>query len=247
MWSILITGSNRGIGLGLVKMLLSGRNTPDHIIATCRKPAEAKDLQELARANSNIHILQHDVTNFANYEKLREEVTKIVGPEGLNVLINNAGIYGKSLKIGYLKPDSMIETYTVNTVAPVILTKELLPLLRLAADKNKDKPLGPQRAAVVNITSSLGSIADNSTGGYYPYRCSKSALNCATKSLSVDLRPYNIIATCLHPGWVKTDMGGPKAPLGVDESTKAMINTINNLNETHNGCFLSYDGSGLPW
>lgn len=155
--------------------------------------------------------------------------------------------------------------------------KELLPLLRKATGHNKDKPLGVLRAAVVNITSILGSITENNTGGYYPYRCSKvrydyvfplfillllllfaficlflfycaqAALNSATKSLSIDLKPYNIIATCIHPGWVKTEMGGPNAPVEVVDACKSIIQTIGNLNESHSGAFLNSDGTVLPW
>ncbi|XP_014289418.1 C-signal [Halyomorpha halys] len=247
MKSVLITGTNRGIGLGLVKSLLASKNVPQRIIATCRKPAEAKELQEISEKNSNVHIVQFDLNDFQSYPSLSENVKHLVGDDGLNVLINNAGIAGKFLKIGYLKADAMLECFKINTVAPTILTKEFIPLLKQAANKNSNEPLGAKRAAVINITSILGSIASNDAGGYYPYRCSKSALNAATKSLCLDLKDYKILVACIHPGWVKTDMGGAKAPLEVSSSCESLVKTISNLSQDHNGAFLNYDGEPLPW
>lgn len=247
MKSVLITGTNRGIGLGLVKSLLTGKNVPKRIIATCRKPAEAQELQEIAEKNPNVHIVQFDLNDFQSYPSLSETVRNLVGDDGLNLLINNAGIAGKFLRIGFVKADAMLECFKINTVAPTMLTKEFIPLLKQAANNNPNEPLGARRAAVVNITSILGSISNNDVGGYYPYRCSKSALNAATKSLSHDLKDYNILVACVHPGWVKTDMGGAKAPMEVESSCESLIKTIENLGLNHNGGFFNYDGEPLPW
>lgn len=97
------------------------------------------------------------------------------------------------------------------------------------------------------MSSILGSIEENKQGGMYAYRLSKSGLNAATKSMSIDLKGDKIICVALHPGWVKTDLGGSHAPLDVDGSCKQMIHTIFNLDESHNGTFIQYDGKNLPW
>ncbi|XP_052866062.1 C-factor [Anopheles cruzii] len=248
MNSILITGGNRGLGLGLVKTLIRQQVLQKtQIIATYRLPEKSEELFALAKQNANVVPVLADVTNLERYEQLVNEVESIVKDKGLNVLFNNAGISPKSTRLSFTKADDLVDTFVTNTVAPIILTKELLPLLKRAADRQPDAPLGPGRACVVNMSSILGSIAENREGGLYAYRTSKAALNAATKSMSLDLRPSGIMAVALHPGWVKTDMGGSKAPLSVDESCDAIVRTLLSLNESHNGGFLQYDGKTLPW
>ncbi|KOB52140.1 Sniffer [Operophtera brumata] len=122
-----------------------------------------------------------------------------------------------------------------------------MPALKQASDANSDKPMGAQRAAIINMSSVLGSIAQNDQGGFYPYRCSKAALNAATKSMSLDLKKDQILVACMHPGWVKTDMGGKNAPLDVETSVEGIFNTILSLGEADTGKFLQYDGTELPW
>lgn len=107
--------------------------------------------------------------------------------------------------------------------------------------------MGVQRATIVNMSSSLGSIQDNVQGGLYAYRMSKVALNMATKSMSVDLKKDHILCVAMHPGWVRTDMGGSHAPLQIDDSCKQMLQTIQALNESQNGTFIQFDGKSLPW
>lgn len=107
--------------------------------------------------------------------------------------------------------------------------------------------MGVDRAAVINMTSLMGSIADNGSGGAYPYRCSKAALNAATKSMSVDLKDDGILVACMHPGWVKTDMGGSNAPMDIDSSVQNMVKTVLGLSEKDNGTFIRNDGTILPW
>ncbi|XP_073984446.1 SDR family oxidoreductase sniffer isoform X2 [Rhodnius prolixus] len=247
MKSILITGSNRGIGLGLVKALIKNRTIPKHIIATCRQPNQAKELQNLAESNKNIHILQLDLLNFDSYAEFSKIVATIVKNDGLNVLINNAGVGHKFVRIGQVKTEPLIDSFFINCVAPIMMSKEMLPFLKQAAESNSELPIGVERAAIINISSSLASIADNNDGGYYAYRCSKAALNAATKSLSIDVKPYNILANCLHPGWVKTRMGGNKAPLEVDDACSQIINTIQNFSNENTGRFYSYNGEELKW
>ncbi|XP_054290185.1 C-factor-like [Macrosteles quadrilineatus] len=247
MKSVLITGCNRGIGLGLVKNLLSD-NSVKHIIATCRDPNQATNLQEAVKTTpGKVHVLQLDLKDFNSHDRIAKEVSSIVGDAGLNVLINNAGISTKFTRVNLVKAEQMIENLTVNTVAPLMLTKALIPLLKQASAANSSQPLGSARAAVVNISSILGSIAENNQGGFYPYRTSKAALNAVTRSLSFDLKPDNILAVSIHPGWVKTDMGGPQAPLALDTAIPALVQLLKELGPQHNGGFYQYDGKQLPW
>ncbi|XP_052759062.1 C-factor [Galleria mellonella] len=244
MQSVLITGANRGLGLGMVKYLLK-QNKAEKIFATCRSPSE--ELQKLLQDNKNLHVIQLDVKNTDKFEEVALQISRVVGDNGLNLLINNAGVTTKYTKINLVKPEQLLENLAVNTIAPIILTKTLLPLLKKASEANSDKPVGIERAAVINMSSVLGSIAQNDQGGFYPYRCSKAALNAATKSMSIDLKKDQILVASMHPGWVKTDMGGNKAPLDVATSINGIFDTIYKLREEDSGKFLQYDGTELPW
>jgi len=163
----------------------------------------------------------------------------------LNVLFNNAGVSGKFARLTYLKPKTLMESFEVNTVAPTMLTKELYPLLKKASTASQE-PMGIGKAAVINMSSILGSIAENN-GGNFAYRASKAALNSITKTMSAEFKGDKIMVVSIHPGWVKTDMGGPKAPLSVEESTNTTIKTLYGLKEEHNGAFIDYTGKPLPW
>ncbi|CAL1683939.1 unnamed protein product [Lasius platythorax] len=249
MRSILITGCNRGLGLGLVKHLAERTpRPPDNIFATCRDASKATELRALADKSSNIHIIEIDLTNTDGYKRIVDTVSEKVNGAGLNLLFNNAGISSKFTRLGLVKEQQIIDAFLVNTVAPIMLTKAFLPLLKTAAKNAKDKTeLSVRRAAVINMTSILGSIAENNDGGFYPYRCSKAALNAATKSMSIDLKTDGILVTCLHPGWVRTDLGGNNAPMDIDTSVNSILNTLNSLTEKHTGCFIQYNGKILPW
>lgn len=248
MRSILITGSNRGLGLGLVKHLARGTRPPENIFAICRNADKATELRALADKSRNIHIIELDLSNTKNYNTAVETVKQKVGDSGLNVLFNNAGVASKFTRLGLVKEEQLVEAYLVNTIAPIMLTKAFLPLLKAASRNAADKSrMSVNRAAIINMTSILGSIGDNNTGGYYPYRCSKAALNAATKSMSIDLKDDGILVTCLHPGWVRTEMGGKDAPMDVDTSISSILHTLNTLSEKHTGCFVQHDGKILPW
>ncbi|CAK9829780.1 csgA [Anthophora retusa] len=248
MKSILITGCNRGLGLGLVKHLVQLPQPPENIFATCRNTNKAKELTSLAEKSKNVHIIEIDLTDTKNYDKIIEIVKDKTGDAGLNVLFNNAGTSTKFTRLKLVKEEQLTETFFVNTVVPIMLTKACLPLLKTAMNNFKDKSkMSIHKSAVINMTSILGSIADNNQGGHYPYRCSKAALNAATKSMSIDLKEDGILVACLHPGWVRTDMGGSTAPMDVDTSITNILNTLNSLTEEHMGCFIQYDGKILPW
>ncbi|KAH8411510.1 hypothetical protein KR215_005741 [Drosophila sulfurigaster] len=247
MKSILITGCNRGLGLGLVKAFNSLPEPPQHLFTTCRNLEQATELTELAKKHSNIHVLEIDLKNFDDYDKLVGKIADVTKDAGLNVLFNNAGVATKSVRLGATKQQDLLDTLQTNTVAPIMLSKACLPLLKKASQANEQQKMGVGRAAIINMSSILGSIQSNVEGGMYAYRTSKAALNAATKSMSIDLRDQKILCISLHPGWVRTDMGGGNAPLDVTTSTDQIVETICKLNESHNGGFYQYDGAQLPW
>lgn len=201
----------------------------------------------MANSNPSIHIKKIDLNNFDKYNDLVKEIDQVVQDEGLNLLINNAGIAPKSLRLSLVKEDDMISTFITNTVAPTMLSKACIPLLKKASVFQKDSPLGVNRAAIINMSSVLGSIEKNVEGGVIAYRASKAALNIVTKSMSKDLKESSIIAVAIHPGWVRTSMGGSNAPLDVDTSTENIVKTLLSLDKSHNGGFYQYDGQKLPW
>ncbi|XP_026221952.1 SDR family oxidoreductase [Anabas testudineus] len=252
--SVLITGASRGLGLQMVDSLASGGFSPGHIIAAARKPASAQKLQELAERHSNIHIIRLDVVSQESIEESVEEVAQLVQEEGLNCLINNAGIKVVA-DFNTVTAEKMIENFHTNAVAPLMITKAFLPLLKQAASRGgagASKSMGIQRAAVINMTSLLGSVelnwgerADNFK--WYPYRTSKSALNMVSRCMAVDLEPDGILCMAIHPGWVSTDMGGAEAPLSPEESVSSILSVIGGLTEKDHGSFLNYTGEVLPW
>ncbi|XP_059469852.1 C-signal [Neocloeon triangulifer] len=248
MKTVLITGCNRGLGLEFVRQLVGLKNPPSKIIATCRSIDKAQELNALKSQNQNIHILELDVTNFDKYNEISEQAKDIVGDDGLNVLINNAGVTTKFTRLNMVKQEQIIENLIINAVAPIMFTKALLPLLKTAAANNASAPLGSSRAVIMNMSSILGSIEMNKKeGGFYPYRTSKSALNAATKSMSIDLKSDGILTISMHPGWVQTDMGGKQAPLKPEQSIKGMLGVLADLKVEQNGLFLQFDGKKLPW
>ncbi|EYC26376.1 hypothetical protein Y032_0010g1122 [Ancylostoma ceylanicum] len=186
-YSVLVTGANRGIGLGLVKEFLKNKDI-QHVIATARDPSTAK-------------------------KKKLIEVEKIVGDRGLTVLLNNAGILLEYHTNQQPKRAVLIENFNVNVASVAVITQVFLPLLRKAAAQVSGNDFSTSRAAIVNISSELGSISNNTWGsaerGLLAY--SKSALNSLMKTMSIDLEPDHILVVMFRPGWVTTDLGGSEA------------------------------------
>ncbi|XP_031420263.1 C-factor isoform X2 [Clupea harengus] len=208
--TVMITGASRGLGLQMVETLVSGNFFPGIIIATARNPAGAKELQSLAGKYPSIHIITLDVVNQESIERAAQEVDQLVAEDGLNCLINNAGI-NVVANFETVTAEKMLENFHTNSVAPLMITKAFLPILKRAAAKGTG--MGIHRAAVINITSLLGSVELNwgdraNNFKWYPYRTSKSALNMVTRCMAVDLEADGILCMALHPGWVRTDMGG---------------------------------------
>ncbi|XP_052130078.1 C-factor-like [Frankliniella occidentalis] len=254
MSSVFITGSNRGIGLEIVKQLLAHANPPAILFATCRNPDSATELQAIAKNHSNLKIIKFDVLDCESYEGVSNKVREIVGNKGLNVLINNAGVMLDRIdKLSSVNAQHMIDVYRTNTVAPILLIKALRPLLKQAAEVNKSSPMGWSRAAIINISSGLGSVSNNDSvsnstfGGVYAYRESKAALNMASRSIAFELGPENILVLSLHPGWVQTDMGTSAADLKTEDSVRSMLNVMYNLKPANHDTFVQWEGKTLPW
>jgi len=248
--SVLVTGANRGLGLELVHQLLAAPAPPRHIIATYRAPATATKLLELAEAEPSVTAVQLDVTDTAALPGLVARVAEVVGEDGLNLLINNAGCNTSQLgDLQLVTEEQMVETFRTNCSAPLLLSRALIPLLQRAADSRAGEGMAVGKAAIVQVSSIAGSIAEVSEpwAGMYAYRVSKTALNMASACLAMDVGKLGVLVTCIHPGWVSTDMGGPKAPLTPTAAVATMLETMNSLTEGSHGAFLNYDGKPMAW
>ena len=228
--SILITGTNRGIGLEFVKHYIKNN---EKVIATCRNRNSAKDLLELENTTNNLSLVELDVSN---PNSINNFTSKIAGLP-IDTFISNAGVSGpKNIEFGNFDAKEWLDVFNINTIAPLLITQKILKNLRLGKDKK-----------LAFISSKVGSIEDNTSGGMYIYRTSKTALNQVIKSLSIDFKEDNFIVVALHPGWVQTDMGGPNALIDTKTSVKGLIEVIDNLTPKNSGKFYNYDGSPIPW
>jgi len=245
--TVLITGANRGLGLEFVLQFLKLTPPARHIIAVCRAPDQATELKKIAASNPSVHLLGMEITEPAQHDKAVEAVKKIVGPSGLNILIHNAGIMDKSIvSLEQQTKENLMQHLDLNTVTPVLLTKAFLPLLKQAAGQSK--PGDFTASSVIMISAILGSTQYASHfPGAYPYKYSKSALNMATYCLAEDLKKSNIFVMALHPGWVRTDLGGPAGELSVEESAGGCTRVIVSLEEKHRGKMFDWKGGELPY
>lgn len=239
--NIFITGSNRGLGLEFVKKYVERE---DRVFASCRNPVNASDLQKL-RNNfpDQLTILPLDVANPKSAIAARTTVEQHV--DHLDLLINNAGMgtrqlseeeYNQYSRIEDLNSRALDKMFQVNSFGPIIVAKSLLPLLSKA-----------KNSKIINISSLMGSVKRNSSGGEYAYKASKAALNMLTRTLSFDVLPMGIIAVAVSPGWVRTDMGGPSATFSIQESVSNLIHLIDGLGKAQSGRFFNYNGQELDW
>ncbi|AOX99706.1 SDR family oxidoreductase [Jeongeupia sp. USM3] len=221
--TLFITGASRGIGREFVHQYLA---SGWHVVATCRKPA---DLADLAWQPA-LTVLELDVTDWQAVAMLPSRL----GEARIDLLINNAGIYGGAMQgFGHTDVNTWLQTLATNAIAPVKIVEALLPCL------------APE-AVIANISSKMGSIADNGSGGDYHYRSAKAALNAATVSLARDL-PGRQCCVALHPGWVQTDMGGEYALIDTATSVAGMRDVIAGLQPADTGRFIAYNGRSIPW
>lgn len=227
--TILITGANRGIGLEFVRQYA---DTGATILACCRYPDEATALKTLQNQHPQIHIYALDVSIPESILTLSKALS-----QPIDILINNAGRLEKGESFGQTTVDGLMQTYLVNAVAPLKMLEAFTPQIAKS-----------QRKLVVNISSSMGSIEQNSSGGYYSYRAAKSALNMLMKSAAIDLAPQGINVLVLHPGWVKTRMGGEDAMITVEESISGMRKVIAQYAPKPGELrFHRYDGDLVTW
>lgn len=231
MATVLVTGANRGLGLEFCRQYAS---EGWRVLACCRTPQAAAELTDLAGRFPQVSVFALDVADFMQIEQLAEQLRNT----SIDVLINNAGVYGDSQErgVGQLDYSTWTKTITVNAQAPVKMAEAFLPHL-----KRGDKKL------LIAISSLMGSIADNSSGGSIIYRSSKAALNAAMKSIAIDLKEQAVGVLIFHPGWVKTDMGGSNAPLEATQSVAGMRQAISAFSLEQSGSFVKYDGTSLPW
>jgi NAD(P)-dependent dehydrogenase (short-subunit alcohol dehydrogenase family) len=222
--TVLITGANRGIGLELARQYAAAGW---RVIGTARKPDEAKELDA-----TGAEVMPLDVTDQGSVDRLARDLAD----QPVDMLINNAGIQPLMWRLADIDFDAFEQALRVNTVGPVRVTKALLQNLRSG-----------QLRRVVNITTNLSSIAGNTDGGFYGYRESKTALNMFTRTLAAELGPEGFVCVALHPGWVRTDLGGQQAPLDVRESVEGMRRVIENLRPKDNGGFRTYAGDRMNW
>tara|TARA_Y100000766_G_scaffold255979_1_gene242444 strand:+ start:189 stop:848 length:660 start_codon:yes stop_codon:yes gene_type:complete len=219
MATVLITGASRGIGRELADQYAADGW---EVIPTCRDPAGAgmNDAVKLDVTNSE------DVCDLAMYLKDRP----------IDVLINNAGVIGqRDSAIGTIDYALWEEVFRVNTLAPIRVAEAVVENVA-ASDCKK----------MVFVSSIMGSIASNG-GGHYLYRSTKAALNAAMVSLSLELSPRGVICVSMHPGWVRTDMGGPTAAVAVPDSASGIRRVVQRLSSTDNGRFFDYTGDEIPW
>jgi NAD(P)-dependent dehydrogenase (short-subunit alcohol dehydrogenase family) len=222
--NVFITGANRGIGLGLARHYLA---RGDEVWACYRYDMGGLDALE----DERLHRVMWDV---------REEAPRSCGvlPEGIDLLINNAGIYGPkdaAQDLEQIGAEAMLEVFDVDCVGAVRVAQHLLPRLVKA------------RGVIANISSKMGSSADNSSGGSYAYRAAKAALVIVSKSMAVDLAPRGVRVITLHPGWVRTDMTDHSGLIDVEDSVRGLAGVIERIDTCPAGAFVAFDGKIVPY
>ena len=229
-FNVFITGTTRGIGLELTRQFL---DTGNQVFAAARN-TESDALQSLKAAHGDqLQLLTLDVTDNTQIAK----AAATLAGQPLSLLINNAGFYrSRSDDVDSLSHETWLQEFHVNAIAPFMVTRALRG--NLAAAEN---------ALVAMISSKMGSMADNTSGGAYSYRSSKAALNAVTVSLSSDLAEDGTRVVALHPGWVRTDMGGDSAPVDAPASASGLRKVMLGIDDAQNGHFFDYSGASIPW
>ena len=232
METTLITGANRGIGLEFSRQLAED----GWCVLACSRDLEKSDaLNKLAAEYpERITLYALDVTDHGQIKKLSQTLAN----KPIDLLINNAGVFPdiNDRSFGQTDYDAWAYAFLVNTMAPLKMAEAFITQI---AQSN--------RKTIVTITSKMGSVADNGRGGSYIYRSSKSAVNMVVKSIAIDLKSNGIISVLLHPGWVRTDMGGPSGLISVEQSVSGMLSVIREVTSTDSGKFIAYDGQIIPW
>lgn len=226
---VLVTGANRGLGLEFVKQYLADGW---RVIACCRNPLSSSALIALtASSGGRLTVRELDVADSGQIERL----AAILAGEAIDVLINNAGFYPEG-EFGHVDAADWETAFRINTMAPMKMAECFVEQVARSGQRK-----------IVTLSSKMGSIADNGSGGSYIYRSSKTAVNMVMKSLSIDLAARGIAVGVLHPGWVLTDMGGPNALIDATQSVSGLRRVIAGLTLENAGRFIAYDGKEIPW
>ncbi len=226
MPTALITGAGRGLGLEFSRQFAEDGWT---VLAGVREPERA---DELRRIDGDVSPVPLDVADPASVAILGERLSGIP----IDLLINNAGIYGpREMSLGAFDFDAWRDVFEVNTLAPMRVAEAFIEHLRAG-----------QGRRIVTVSSKMGSI-ENGSGGSYIYRSSKAAVNAAMKNLAMDLQGEGFTIVVVHPGWVRTDMGGPAAAIDAVESVTGLKKVIDGLTPSDTGRFFNYDGTPIPW
>jgi NAD(P)-dependent dehydrogenase (short-subunit alcohol dehydrogenase family) len=231
MPSALITGANRGLGLEFARQYLADGW---QVYATCRDLDSACELRQLPEANGHkLRILALDVTDPASVKAAAAELDG----KAIDLLLNNAGVGGaRGQTLGNIDCQAWAKVLDVNTMGPLRVSEAFV-----------DHVARSSRKLIVTLTSGMGSIGDNTSGGSIAYRSSKAAVNMVMRSLAIDLAPRGITCVVVNPGWVQTDMGGPNATLTPAESVTRLRRLIETLRPVHSGKFFNHDGREYAW
>jgi NAD(P)-dependent dehydrogenase (short-subunit alcohol dehydrogenase family) len=226
MPSALITGANRGLGLEFARQYVADGW---QVYATCRDPETASELRELADASGGkLRILRLGVTDLASVKAAAYDLEG----QAIDLVLNNAGVGGaRGQSVGNIDYDAWAKVLDVNTMGPMRVSEAFV-----------DHVARSERKLIVTLTSGMGSIGDNSSGGAFAYRSSKAAVNMVMRSLAIDLAERGISSVVVNPGWVRTDMGGTDATLSPAESVARLRRLIEHLAPTHSGKFFNHDG-----
>lgn len=230
---VLVTGASRGLGFEFVRQYA---DAGARVFAGCRAPDGAETLQALAAEQPEaVTVAGLDVRDVEAIDAVAASVAAD-GPGHLDLLLNCAGVSPRGEEFDNIRAEDMLEVLQVNTVAPLIVAQRCHALLARA-----------ERPRIVNISSSMGSLAKKDYGRHYSYAAGKAALNMITRAAACDLADDGIVVVSLHPGWVQTDLGGPQATLSPRESVAGMIEVIEGLTPEHSGRFLTWSGEEHPW
>lgn len=227
-----VTGASRGIGLEMARQLLDGGA---HVVAAVRRPESCEALRDYGE---RITWTKLDVSREDSVAEWAQDLSKNKAVGHVDLLVNNAGVYGRRVDLDTVNTEDMLHTFVTNTVGPLLVVQQL----------RKQGLIGGTKPTLIgNVTSKVGSVADNGSGGGYAYRASKCALNVVNKSMCIDLREENIKCVLLHPGYVRTDMTNGNGLIDTETSAAGLLQILAKDPEEINGRFFDYKQEEIPW